>query len=119
MEKVIANKIINLAVVVNFAMPCTYERGIYMKLQRQAIAGSLESSDCLVMVKPADELRVDLDSIVIERYGQQIRRVIMEAIAEMGIRKGYFRIQDKGALDYCIKARVRTAIKRAGDRNVG
>ncbi|MGI6575195.1 MAG: citrate lyase acyl carrier protein [bacterium] len=88
-----------------------------MKICTQAMSGSLESSDCLVMVKPADDLEIDLDSIVMKRYGNRIKEVIMATLQEMGVERGYFKIQDKGALDYCIKARMRTAIKRAGEAN--
>ncbi|MDD4569722.1 MAG: citrate lyase acyl carrier protein [Tepidanaerobacteraceae bacterium] len=88
-----------------------------MTIIRQASAGSLESSDCFVMVRPDKDLKIDLESIVINRYGQKIRQVILQTIKEMGINNGYFKIQDKGALDYCLRARVRTVIKRAGEED--
>lgn len=84
-----------------------------MEVIKEAVAGTLESSDCLVMVKPCNCLKIDIESIVIERYGNKIRQVVEEVISEMGVKSGYFKIQDRGALDYCIKARVRTAIRRA------
>lgn len=84
-----------------------------MRILKEAVAGSLESCDCLVMVKPFDSLKVEIDSIVMERYGRRIREVVEEVIREMGVDKGYFKVQDRGALDYCLRARVKSAIRRA------
>lgn len=90
-----------------------------MKILRESIAGSLESSDCLIMVKPDHELKVDIESTVIERYGRRIREIADDMINSLNITAGYIKIQDRGALDYCLRARLFTAIERAGVENVG
>lgn len=87
-----------------------------MKIYKEAVAGSLESCDCLVMVKPFDSLKVEIDSVVMERYGGRIREVVEETIREMGVDRGYFKVQDRGALDYCLRARVKSAIRRASSQ---
>ncbi|MDI6600571.1 MAG: citrate lyase acyl carrier protein [Thermoanaerobacteraceae bacterium] len=89
-----------------------------MEIVKEAVAGTLESSDCLVMVKPYEGLKVDIESIVMERYGRRIRQIVEDVIKSMDITSGYFKIQDRGALDYCLKARIRIAIERAGVDNV-
>ena len=76
-------------------------------------AGSLESSDCLVMVRPLDRLEIHLESAVEKRYGEHIREVIRQTLADLGLTAGLIAVTDRGALDYCLRARVTTAVKRA------
>lgn len=83
-----------------------------MKIIKEAIAGSLESSDCLIMVKPSEKLEIEIDSIVQKRYGEQIRATVEEILKDMGVTAGYYFIQDKGAVDYCLCARVTTVTRR-------
>lgn len=87
-----------------------------MEILREAVAGSLESCDCLVMVKPYETLKVDIESVVMERYGKRIKQIVEDTIRGLGIVKGYFKVQDRGALDYCIRARLKSAIRRANLR---
>ena len=44
-----------------------------MNLLRTAIAGTMESSDIMVTVEPAKELIIELDSNVINQYGESIK----------------------------------------------
>lgn len=87
-----------------------------MKIIKEAIAGSLESSDCLIMVKPSEKLEYEVESIVQKRYGGQIRAVIEDALKEMGVTAGYYFIQDKGAVDYCLRARITTVTRRGCEK---
>jgi len=86
-----------------------------MDIKKEAVAGSLESSDCLVMVRPSDLLQVDLESLVQEKYGSQILQLVEETLKELNITSGYLKINDRGALDYCLRARVKSAVKRGCD----
>jgi citrate lyase subunit gamma (acyl carrier protein) len=88
-----------------------------MKILKEAMAGSLESSDCLVMVKPSDSLEIEIESIVMKRYGNKIRAAVMEALHELDVTAGYYKVQDRGALDFCIKARIITASRRGCDND--
>ncbi|MDD2385123.1 MAG: citrate lyase acyl carrier protein [Sulfurospirillaceae bacterium] len=85
------------------------------KILEPAHAGTLESSDVFVRVVPSEHagIEVELESSVSEIYGEAIESLI-KATAE-AMEANYVRIlvQDKGALDYVIKARVQTAILRA------
>jgi len=80
-----------------------------------AHAGTLESSDAFVRVIPIDEkgIVIELESSVEEIYGDAIRALILEAATAMNVDGVKLIVQDKGALDYVIKARVQTAILRA------
>lgn len=86
-----------------------------MKINKVAKAGTLESNDILIMVMPNENGGVDLEleSIVMKQFGEQIEKVILEKVKEMGIEDISIKAQDKGALDYTIGARIETAIKRA------
>ena len=91
-----------------------------MKIVQEALAGTFESSDLLVKVLPAEaELNVVLNSEVMQQFGAQIRRVIDETLAAMHITEGLIIVDDKGALDCVIRARVQSAVLRAaGVENV-
>ncbi|XMB86317.1 citrate lyase acyl carrier protein [Mycoplasmatota bacterium WC44] len=80
-----------------------------------AQAGTIESNDCLVIVSPSDELIVDIHSIVFDKFGKAINKVIMTTLDEHNISNIKVVVQDKGAYDYTIKARLTTALRRAKD----
>lgn len=86
-----------------------------MKIDKVAKAGSLESNDILVMVMPSGNkgIELELESIVMKQFGNQIRKVILDKLNEMGVENITVNAQDRGALDYTIMARVETAVKRA------
>ena len=79
---------------------------------KTASAGTMESNDCLMIVSEADQLIIDLESIVYLQFKDQIEAVIRETLKEKGYQKLHVHCQDKGALDYTIKARLLTAIER-------
>ncbi|MBB6631803.1 citrate lyase acyl carrier protein [Clostridium algidicarnis] len=89
-----------------------------MKISKVAKAGTLESNDVFIMVSPneADTVDIKLESIVMKQFGDQILKVIEETLQDLKIESVSLKAQDKGALDYTIKARVETAIKRAMEK---
>lgn len=76
------------------------------------IAGSVESNDVLITVQPAEELIIEITSIVDAFFHDQIEKVIIDTLQELNIKNIKVTCQDKGALDYTIKARLVTAIAR-------
>ena len=88
-----------------------------MEIERPAMAGTLESSDCQVTVEPGDG-RIDftLESAVINQYGNQIRKVVLETLSHLGVDNIKISMVDKGALDCTIKARVEAAVSRSMDQ---
>lgn len=85
-----------------------------MKIVKEAIAGTLESSDLLVKVAPsgAGTMDVIIRSEVIKQFGKQIRRVVDETLRKLSVSEGTVIVEDKGALDYAIRARVQAAVLR-------
>ena len=91
-----------------------------MKIKRMAMAGTLESSDVMVTVLPhPEELQIHLTSNVEAYYGDSIRETVSSVLKEMGVKTGHIEINDRGALDCTIRARVTTAIRRAGKEEAG
>ena len=86
-----------------------------MRVVKTGIAGTLESSDVLVTVSEntSKGIVIELQSIVEKQFGKQIRRVINEKMDEMGIHDATVSINDKGALDCTIEARLEAATYRA------
>lgn len=85
-----------------------------MKIEKAAVAGTLESSDCMVTVEDGDgAIDLTLESTVIHQYGNQIRRVVLETLKNLDIQDVKIKIVDKGALDCTIRARVEAAVYRS------
>lgn len=86
-----------------------------MRIVKSAVAGTLESSDCLVAITPTDTEGVsfEIDSVVFNQYGDAIRKVAEDTAKGLGVTGASFRIQDRGAFDCVIAARVETAVMRA------
>lgn len=86
-----------------------------MKILKNAAAGTVESSDAYVTVEPLGEgISVEVESVVIEQFGEDIERCAREVLAELGVEGARLVINDRGALDCVIRARVETAVRRAG-----
>lgn len=77
-----------------------------------SMSGSVESCDCLVMLFKSDKVEIEIKSDVIIQYGDKIEEVVLNTLNEYSINNVKVVIDDKGALDYTIKARVEAALKR-------
>ncbi|MCI8420124.1 MAG: citrate lyase acyl carrier protein [Oscillospiraceae bacterium] len=87
-----------------------------MKIARQAAAGSLESSDILVTMAPGGgEVEIILTSSVENYYGDAIRETMRRTLEELGVTSARVEAVDHGALECTIKARITTAVRRAGE----
>lgn len=87
-----------------------------MRVTKPAVCGSLQSNDCLVRIYPADKgIELELSSPVLEQFGRQIEMVIRDTLERMGITVCRLVLEDKGALDYTIRSRVETVVRRADE----
>jgi citrate lyase subunit gamma (acyl carrier protein) len=84
-----------------------------MKVAKRAQAGTMQSSDLMVLVEPAGELVVEIESTMKQQFEHLIRKKILEVLAAEGVVAGRVRVTDRGALDYAIQARLETALRRA------
>jgi citrate lyase subunit gamma (acyl carrier protein) len=84
-----------------------------MKIVQAAMAGTLESSDLMVKVSPVEiGLDVVIQSEVYKQFGDRITEVVNETLAALNIQQGLIVVDDKGALDCVIRARMQAALLR-------
>ena len=78
------------------------------------MCGTMESNDCLVTVKENDlnTNEVNMVSIVDDFYHEEILECVLSVLNEFKLNGVTVDVNDKGALDFTIKARVKTAIER-------
>ena len=84
---------------------------------KPASAGTMESSDVLVELEPAEGRQIQLTSVVEAQFGDSIRAVAGEMLDQFGLDNVYLRIDDRGALECVLRARIETAILRAKGEN--
>ena len=88
-----------------------------MEVKKAAMAGTLESSDAQVTVEPGNgSVEFNLESAVINQYGNQIRKVVLQTLENLDVKDVKISVVDKGALDCTIKARVEGAVFRSLDQ---
>lgn len=86
-----------------------------MTIKNSSKCGTLESNDIYILLTPSNNgIEIELESSVEKQFGDQIRAVIEKSLKELGITSVKVNAQDKGALDYTIKARIEGAVKRGG-----
>jgi citrate lyase subunit gamma (acyl carrier protein) len=85
-----------------------------MKIQRRGQAGTMQSSDLMVIVEPAEALSIEIESTVKQQFEHLIRARIEAVLAKHGAERLRVSVNDRGALDYAIEARLAAALQRAG-----
>lgn len=92
-----------------------------MVIIKRGVAGSVESSDVNIIIDPSDSngIDIELQSVVIKQFGNQIRKVVEDTINSYGIKNAKVYVIDRGAIDYVIKSRTEAALYRACDKPEG
>ena len=83
-------------------------------------AGREKPQDCIVTVdlERKSGIEIQLNSKMEKMSGDAIQKAIREALSEMNVKAANVKVDDFGSLDFVIKARTKTAVKRArGDLN--
>lgn len=88
-----------------------------MKIIHAAVAGTLESGDVMVRIAPIDTHDIDLQlsSSVEKQFGDAIRATILDVLSRHEIHGVQLIVDDKGALDCVLRARLETLLVRASD----
>jgi citrate lyase subunit gamma (acyl carrier protein) len=86
-----------------------------MEITTKATAGTMQSSDLVVRVEPADWLEIAIESTVKQQFEHLIRERIEAVLRKHGVTRARIAVADRGALDYAIEARVETALRRAAE----
>jgi len=71
----------------------------------------------MITISPARKdsgIFIELESNVAMQYGDAIRATINQTLAEFGVKNIQIKAVDRGALDCTIRARMLTALSRAG-----
>ena len=86
-----------------------------MELKKPAVAGTLESSDVQITLRPnpGQGIQIELQSDVKALFGQAIEETVRAVLAEFGVQDALVDVNDKGALDFVIWARMECAVCRA------
>lgn len=84
-------------------------------LKHSAVAGFFESDDVQVTIEPnhSGNNSIEISSKVEKLFGDQIRSTVNEMLASFQIESATVSLKDRGALDYVLRARLETAIRRA------
>ena len=84
-----------------------------MEIKKIASAGTMESSDVYVEIEPGNgQLEICLESVVKVQYGAAIEAPVRDVLNELDVADACVRVNDRGALDCVIRARVETAVLR-------
>lgn len=85
-----------------------------MELKAAGTAGTLESSDVMITIEPTQSGGIDLslESSVLNQYGRQIKAQVLASLERLGVKNAKVIVNDHGALDCTIKARVECAFYR-------
>lgn len=89
-----------------------------MQITKDAIAGTLESSDAQVRIAPASTLEIELNSSVGKQFGDDILATIKDVLAKFEVTAAQVIVEDKGALDCVLRARLKAALFRATDEAI-
>ncbi len=89
-------------------------------IKKQAIAGTLESSDIQIIISKSDgnENIIELESPVKHLFEEEILKVINRVLNQHELVGVHIRAIDKGALNCTIAARMQTAIYRATEKEL-
>ncbi|OOF80393.1 citrate lyase acyl carrier protein [Rodentibacter caecimuris] len=89
-----------------------------MKINKSAVAGTLESSDALIRIEPANSLTIEINSSVGKQFGEAIEQTVLATLAKLNVSEALVTVEDKGALDCVLQARVKAAVMRATDEAI-
>lgn len=83
-------------------------------MSRQGSCGNVKPSDARVHVDlDIKGIHVTINSKFKELFGTHMKQAVMSVLEEEGIQDIHITVEDDGALDFVIRARLKTAIRRA------
>ena len=90
-----------------------------MLISKESVAGTVESSDVMVYVAPAASgVALTLNSSVGKQFDAQLPATVHEVLAQLGVTAVTLKLEDRGALDCVLRARLKAALLRASDEPV-
>jgi len=89
-----------------------------ISIGRQSIKDKPEKSDLLVHVKPSDKMNIEIKSSVLRLFKTTLYKLVEDTLKEYQVGPCTIIINDDGALDFAIKARIRTAVNLASEQDI-
>ena len=83
-----------------------------MEIKKLATAGTLESSDAFVTVEPFEGVKLNLESVVMNQFGEEIETLVLEVLKELDVENVNITVNDRGAVECVLRARIETAVMR-------
>lgn len=78
------------------------------------ICGQAKDSDAVVVVNlDVKEKNIEIVSKLEGMFGRLMKEAVISALEEIEVENAHVKVEDFGALDFVIKARVKTAVRRA------
>ena len=90
-----------------------------VNIVQSAQAGSRNKGDLVVTIKPRKKgsgLKLEIQSSVGKLFGKSINTTVEQKLDELNIKDAIVKIEDDGALDYVIKARIEAAVLKASGK---
>ena len=85
-----------------------------MEIKETASAGTIEKCDCLVTVSKGEgDIKINLSSKVLYQYGDSIKNTIIQTLKKLDVNDVTVDVEDMGAFEYVIVARLEAAIYRS------
>ncbi|MBC7170042.1 HpcH/HpaI aldolase/citrate lyase family protein [Candidatus Bipolaricaulota bacterium] len=84
-----------------------------MRPSREALAGTEERSDALVRVRPGRGLAVSVRTRTGPMYEEHIASLVRDALNEYGVEGAHVEVEEAGAYDHVILARLEAALSRS------
>jgi len=80
-------------------------------MKKTVTIGSEEKGDCLVSVSERKGLEIEITATVPDLVERGIRAVVERTARTLGLKTGGIAVEDKGALDHILSARVEAAVR--------
>ena len=85
-----------------------------MEIKETASAGTIDKCDCLVTVSKGEgDIKINLSSKVLYQYGDSIKNTLLQTLKKLNINDITVDVEDMGAFEYVIVARLEAAIYRS------
>ena len=81
-------------------------------MNEQAAVGAANKGDCIVRAVVSDKLEVKVQTSSEDLFGTGLKVVVEETLSALGSPKVRVDVEEHGALDYVIRARVEAALRR-------
>lgn len=82
-------------------------------IKKASVGNAKQNADCIITIEPRSRgIKLELNSLVKNQYGAQIERAVASELKKQEISAAKITIEDRGAIDPVLRARLECVIKR-------